>query len=638
MVTTDIERIIKPNSKKIAPPERMSASEWADRKFYLSPEASAEHGKYHLDRTPFHAGIVDAPFTEGIRETWVMASAQWGKTSCGLIILGYMAEVKPIPLLWVAPTLQMAESTSTDRIAPMFRDSPSLRPLLKSARSRDSGNRILHKELTNGMIIDLAGSNSESSLASRPKGAIIFDEMDKYDIEAGAGGDPAAQAIKRTITFGDRAIIIGVSTPGVKDKSRIEKNFLASDQRYYHVPCPHCDSKIDLIWENLTYTGKGTDTFDLSDLYYFCQVCGAAIPEKAKPDIMPKGEWIKRNPDVKHIAGFHIWEAYSPWVKWADICLNYQAAYKDYMTLRAFTQLSLGLPAEEDNRTKFDWELLLKRAETSDYSSGQIPEGVLLLTAGVDRQRDRLECSVFGWGEGEESWLICHEQFWGDPLEDTVWKNLDDFLKKQYNHPLGGKIAVTKTMVDTGFETHDTYRQIKRRANWIAIKGREGDREIVPSATIVGVNYQGIREKAGIRLYVIGVDRAKATLLSRCRIEDKGPKFFNVPSDLSSFWAEGFAGSELMLRKYKNGNPYIVWERIQSIHNEPLDCTVYSFAAAILCGFHRDSFNWERLRRLMTVEEAETVEETPSSEPPPVIKKVPKKHFAMSRNNSKFDY
>jgi phage terminase large subunit GpA-like protein len=155
----------------------MLPSEWAAQKFYLSPESSAESGKYRPERTPFHAGIVDAPFEEENRETYVMAGKQWGKTTCELIVLGYLAEIRPIPILWVAPTIQMAEATSKDRIGPMFRDCPSLRSLLKSARSRDSGNTILHKELTNGMVVDLAGANSEASLASRPKGVILFDEI-----------------------------------------------------------------------------------------------------------------------------------------------------------------------------------------------------------------------------------------------------------------------------------------------------------------------------------------------------------------------------------------------------------------------------------------------------------------------------
>lgn len=635
-------RLLAKCSKAIAPPERLRASGWADRKFYLSREASAESGKYHLDRTPFHAGIVNAPFEDGIRETWVMASAQWGKTTSELIILGFLAEIKPMPVLWVAPTLQMAESTSTDRIAPMFRDCPSLTPLLKKAGSRNSGNRILHKELINGMIIDLAGANSEASLASRPKGVVIFDEVDKSEEEAGKGGDFMKQAIKRTVTFGDRAIIIAVSTPGIKGKSRIEKGFLTSDQRHFHVPCPHCNNKIDLIWENFNYSGKGTDSFDLSDLAYFCNVCGAAISEKAKPDMIAAGDWVKHHPEVERIAGFHIWEAYSPWVTWSDVCLNYQAAYQDSMQFRAFTQLSLGLPSEEDDRTKFDWENLLKRAEKSDYSSGQIPEGALILTAGVDRQGDRLEASVFGWGEGEQCWLICHEQFFGDPLEDQVWNNVEDFLKKQYRHPLGGKISVTKTMVDTSYETHDTYRQVKKRPNWVAIKGKEGDREIVPSATMVGVNYQGVKLKNGIKLYVLGVDRAKSTLLSRCKIETPGAKYLNVPADLTRFWAEGFAGSEVLLTKHRNGKPYYVWEQIGNIRNEPLDCAVYAFACAILCGVHRDSYNWARLRKLMTIE-AIIKEDKPdkvSSVESPVEPEKPVKKSAprMQKSRSRFDY
>lgn len=623
----------------IAPNEDLLASEWADKKFYLSKKSSAEHGKYYIDRTPFHAGIVNAPFEENIKETWVMASAQWGKTTSELIILGYMAEMKPIPLLWVAPTLQMAEATSTDRVAPMFEDCPSLRPLLRSARSRDSGNRILHKELTNGMVIDFAGSNSEASLASRPKGAVIFDELDKFPDEAGKGGDPVLQAVKRTITYGDRAIIIGVSTPSILGKSRIEKAFLTSDQRHFHVPCPHCGFEQDLVWESLLYTGKGTDSFDLSDLAYYCRGCGGAIPEKAKPEMIEQGDWVKHSTS-EGIAGFHLWEAYSPWVWWADICLNYQASYKDAMTFRTWKNLSLGLPCEEDDRTKYDWENLLNRAEKSDYSMGSVPEGALFLTAGVDVQGNRLECAVFGWGEGEECWLIDYQIFMGEPIEDEPWQALADFLEKDYPHPLGGLIRVKMTCVDTGYLDQECYRQILKRRNWRAIKGKDGDRALVSAPSLQDVNYRGKKLKNGIRLYTIGVDSGKAILLNRAKLEREGPKYLHVPQDITQFWAEGFAGSEVQIQKHRNGRPYLAWEQVSGVRNEPLDTAVYAYAAASLAGVTRQS-NWAKIRKSLTVEPVKIEEEivTIPDETKPTVEVKPRRvRRAISEDNFANNY
>lgn len=631
-----MQRIISHCQAEISSPPRWSPTRWANERRFLSPEDSAEPGKYRSDRAPYQAGIMDAVIEKP--EVIIMSSAQVGKTLIGMNILGFLIDLQPCPILWIAPSLEMAEATSKDRIAPMLRDCPCFEGKVKSAQARNSGNTLLHKSFPGGHVT-LAGANSPASLASRPVRVFIGDEIDRYPLSAGTEGDPVALAKKRTTTFWNRLIVL-VSTPTRKGHSRIEKAWLQSDQRYFLLPCPHCGYHQHLKWENLNYSGKGTQGFDVSDIAYFCEACGCAISESNKPDMLRKGYWKAFGSGLS--AGFHLNELVSPWKSWVDVALDYEAAREDPNQYRVWYNTSLGLPLEDDDRTKFDWENLLKRAEKSDYSSGQIPEGALFLTAGVDRQGDRLEVSVYGWGEGEQCWLISHEQFFGDPLEDQVWNDVEDFLKKQYRHPLGGKISVTKTMVDTSYETHDTYRQVKKRPNWVAIKGKEGDREIVPSATMVGVNYQGVKLKNGIKLYVLGVDRAKSTLLSRCKIETPGAKYLNVPADLTRFWAEGFAGSEVLLTKHRNGKPYYVWEKISNIRNEPLDCAVYAFACAILCGVHRDSYNWARLRKLLTIEatiredkpDKVSSVESPIEPEKPVKKSVPR----MQKSRSRFDY
>jgi phage terminase large subunit GpA-like protein len=160
---------------------------------------------------------------------------------------------------------------------------------------------------------------------------------------------------------------------------------------------------------------------------------------------------------------------------------------------------------------------------------------------------------------------------------------------------------------------------------------------------MVGVNYQGVKLKNGIKLYVLGVDRAKSTLLSRCKIETPGTKYLNVPADLTRFWAEGFAGSEVLLTKHRNGKPYYVWEQISNIRNEPLDCAVYAFACAILCGVHRDSYNWARLRKLLTVDKVlKDPKSSVDNYPPTIEEKIepekPVKKVAPRKQNSRFDY
>jgi phage terminase large subunit GpA-like protein len=59
-----------------------------------------------------------------------------------------------------------------------------------------------------------------------------------------------------------------------------------------------------------------------------------------------------------------------------------------------------------------------------------VPDGVALLTAGVDTQDDRFEITITGWGRDEESWSVAHDVIYGDLETDEPWKRLDAYLKQ----------------------------------------------------------------------------------------------------------------------------------------------------------------------------------------------------------------
>jgi phage terminase large subunit GpA-like protein len=123
-----------------------------------------------------------------------MSSAQVGKTEIVNNIVGYFMSQDPSPVLLLQPTLEMAEAWSKDRLAPMVRDTPALKGLIKDARSRDSGNTLLHKQFPGGHIT-MAGANSPASLASRPIRIVLCDEVDRYALSAGAEGDRTTVAV-----------------------------------------------------------------------------------------------------------------------------------------------------------------------------------------------------------------------------------------------------------------------------------------------------------------------------------------------------------------------------------------------------------------------------------------------------------
>ena len=206
-----------------APPPRITLSEWADTERRLSPESSPEPGRWVTARAEYQRGIMDAISDTGTTTVVVMTSSQVGKSEILLNLIGFHVDRDPAPMLMVQPSLDMAESFSKERLAPMIRDTPALSTKIAPVRARDSGNTILHKLFPGGHL-SLVGANAPAGLSSRPVRVVVADEVDRYEHSAGTEGDPVTLATKRTTNFWNRKIVLA-STPSTKGTSRIERAY-----------------------------------------------------------------------------------------------------------------------------------------------------------------------------------------------------------------------------------------------------------------------------------------------------------------------------------------------------------------------------------------------------------------------------
>ncbi|MEW6306758.1 MAG: phage terminase large subunit family protein, partial [Verrucomicrobiota bacterium] len=168
----------------LKPPPRLNCCQWADRFRYLSPEASSQPGKYRSSHAPYQREPMESVTDESVTATVLMWASQLGKTELVNNIIGFFIDADPSPILMVVPTIDLAESWSKERLVPMLRDTPALANKVKEARSRDSGNTVLHKSFPGGNIA-IAGANAPSGLAGRPRRVVLEDEIDRYPASAG---------------------------------------------------------------------------------------------------------------------------------------------------------------------------------------------------------------------------------------------------------------------------------------------------------------------------------------------------------------------------------------------------------------------------------------------------------------------
>ena len=542
-------------------PPTLKISEWADKYRRLSPESSAEAGQWRTDRAEYQRGILDAFNNPNIERIVVMTSSQVGKTEILLNAIGYYIDQNPSPMLCVQPTLAMGQAFSKDRLAAMIRDSDKLKDSVKDARSRDSGNTTMHKAFAGGHI-SIVGSNSASGLASRPIRILLMDEVDRYETSAGSEGSPISLAIARTKTFWNRKIFM-CSTPTVKGISAIEDAFEESDQRYYHVPCPECNHKQVLKWKNVVWDDEKPETAN-----YACDGCGAVISESKKQWMIKNGEWIATKPTNK-VAGFHISELYSVWSTWADMAKNFLEAKKNPETLKTFINTSLGESWQEQSEG-VEYETLLERRLNYDFTN--IPEDVLVLTAGCDVQKDRIELQLVGWGKDYLAYVCDYKIFWGDPNSQNVWSDLDAYLKKRFKTDSDRIIPISCTTIDSGgHHTNMVYQFTKPRQGRrvFAIKGLStAGKPIANRPTFVGKN------KAV--LYGVGTDSAKEAVFARLAT-DPDQTTLHFCSDLDEEYFKQLT-AEKRITKFIRGRKTLAWKQIRP-RNEALDTLVYNFAA-----------------------------------------------------------
>lgn len=556
----------------VSPPPKLTVSEWADNHRYLSPESSAESGKWDTARAEYQRGIMDAFSDPSIHTVVWMSSAQVGKTECLNNIVGYFIDQDPSPILFLQPTLEMGQAWSKDRLAPMLRDTPNLKGKVQDSKSRDSGNTILHKSFSGGHIT-ISGANSPASLASRPIRVVLMDEIDRYPISAGAEGDPVNLATKRSTTFWNRKRML-TSTPTIKGVSRIERAYDESDMRKFYVPCHACGHEQHLVFGNVKW-----DKNDISTARYHCERCGTGWSDIQRWNSIKRGHWVAKKVSLG-IAGFHLNELYSPWVKLIDFVSSFIEAKKSKESLKTFVNTSLGETWEEEAIQLDDNELLNRREDYND-----VPSDALILTAGIDVQDDRVEVEVKGWGENDESWGIDYKIIHGDPSKKQIWDDLNNALLQTYKNEDGYTMRIACACIDSGGHfTDQVYKFVKGKAarRIYAVKGSS-------TAGAPLVNRGTTSNKARVKLFSIGTDTAKELIFARLKTDEFGAGYMHFSKKYDEEYFLQLT-AEKITTKFIRGFASRVWVKTRA-RNEALDLTVYNMAALSIL-----NPNWKALK------------------------------------------
>lgn len=622
------------------PDPRLTVSSWADKHRKLGSKSSAEPGDWRTDRAPYAREPMDSLSVSDPTEVVVlMWGAQTSKTETGNNWMGYVIHHAPGPMLAVQPTVDMAKRLSKQRIADMIDQTPALRERVAESRSRDSGNTLLSKEFPGGVLI-LAGANSASGLRSMPARYLFLDEVDAYPLDVDDEGDPVSLAIKRTTTFGRRRKVLITSTPTLKDVSRIEKEFERSDKRRFFVACPHCGHRQWLRWRGYNDDKNDPRAKDYRLVWldeartqagYKCggDDCGAIIEEYHKTVMLMGGEWRPTAPGDGKTRGYHLSTLYSPlgWKSWVEVLREFEECAHDPAMLKVFVNTILAETWEDANQVRLDAEGLAARA--GGYELGTVPEGGLVITCGIDLQRDRAHLIFRAWGVGEESWLVHREVIHGDPFKPELWNQIAHAIDYDFDHASGIKMRAYAVAIDSGDgETvHQVYAfaRSQRGRHVLATKGQsQPGKMALGKPTKVDVNIRKQVIKNGAEVWPVGTDTIKATIHGRLRMDERdGPGVMHWPNGVpTDYWAQ--LTSEKQVTRLVNGFAKRVWVKKDNDRNEDLDCEVYAYAALqYVYTRHNRATMWSQMAARLekiAIDEAESAPENDDPPPPQVFK------------------
>ena len=525
--------------------------------------------------------------------------AQMGKTDLELDLIGHRLDQRPAPILYVGPTREFVTDQFEPRVMTLLDEAPTLKA--KVAR----GKRMKKtKKMVAGVPLRLAHGGSSSALKSDPAALALVDEYDEMLANIKGQGDPLGLVEARGFTYADFVTVV-TSTPSkglvetekcpetglefwaVADPMDIESSIwkLWQEGTRFHwaVPCPCCGEYFIPRFKNLCWPKDASPARAAREAYIQCpQGCADPIVYDQLRDMNARGVYVAPGQSVSPdgvvtgpvpdspTASFWVSGLCSPFVTWGERAQAYLLAYASGEPDKIQTAINAGFGEcyALGGGDLPEWEEVAKLA--LPYRMGDVPEGVLFLTCGVDVQKNRLVYVVRGWGVRRESWLIASGELWGPTAEPEVWGDLDELIASQY-----GGLHIRLTIVDAGFRPgkkdlvpeHMVYAFARRNASRVFASKGYLTRVQPVSVNTIEVTATGEKAPYGLELVRVSTDFFKTWVHERLRWPDDRPGGWHLPEDVTEDYCRQIV-SEARIRKPSGGVQWVV----KSSHNHYLDC------------------------------------------------------------------
>lgn len=594
----------EPEKKVFRKHKRIPVSRWAERYRYVT--MSVLPGKWKNEVTPYLAGIMDASWFPTVQTTILCKSPQVGGTETILNCLGYAIDRDPGPAMCIYPDELTGKENSQDRIQPMIKGSPQLRGYLTGVDDDSSSLRINLQH----MPIYIAWVRSAARLANKPIRFLFFDEVDKYVETAGKKeADPISLAKARTTTYRFNRKIWMISTP-TTETGNISKAMRDEAQLVFDfwVRCPACgaDQKMEfkqIKWPRASEPGPDGKLHSEDPAviegeklaWYECPNCLAAWNDYERDAAVRDGGWRDRASGLKLFEilrqrrpmriGFHLPSWLSPFVSLSEIAAAFLRGLTDVNKFKDFYNKHLAEPWKLTVISGSEETILAARCALPAQTA---PEETLLLTCGVDVQKNGFWFVVKAWAATGTSWTI-HYGFL------ATWAELEKLIFETV-YPVadtGRSARIFRACVDTGggekFEdmtmTDETYLWVlkHRGRGGVALWGTKGASSAMPGMLKLGAEVlmtsRGKKLPAGLRVLSVDTTKAKDQFHYRLQLA-ASPETRELPGAtfLHAGAGSDYAAQILAEEKQRNEKGHEEWVNVHQRPNHLLDAEVLAAA------------------------------------------------------------
>jgi phage terminase large subunit GpA-like protein len=610
-----IKRAVRLGLDGMKAQDRQRLADWAANYFLMAGESSQQKGGWQA--WAFQVGIMDFMSDDRIEDLYVIKSKRVGYTKMITAYVAYcIAHLRRNLALW-QPTDDDRDSYVKSEIDPVLDQIEAVRKCRKTG-GKDA-DTIKLKQFRNS-VLHLLGGKAARAFRRITVAAAILDEWSKFDARIEKTGDAKGLA-KGRLEGAAYPKFIGGTTPLLKGLDQAETACeLADGMVRFHIECPQCGAE-----HPLSFGGKDKahgfkwDEGKPETVRHVCPHCRQSITQadylkQGTPfdNVWRQGAWVCGKTGKRYgsdrtwlddagqpcrppkTLGVHVWSAYSPQRSWPSIVremldAKVSLSKGDVGPMQLFVNETLG-ETWELRGDRSDDHALQARAKNEGLPICTVPKGALVLTAGVDVQRDRWEIGVWGWSRGLESWTIDHAVIEGNPASEEDWQRVTAYLQRRYPQAWhGGSLGLSAISVDSSDQTQDVYNWVRKNQHALpllrAVKGSsEEHKPILMPASSVEVNWKGQKWPSGLKLWQVGTDTAKDLLLGQLSIEAPGPGHVHMAVDLPREWFEQLTAEQRVLVKVGGKDSYR-WVKRRP-RNEVLDCRVYAMHAAFGLGLH----------------------------------------------------